>query len=87
MRGKSVKPACDAQIGSGTRDAVLDSGAVELQHHRHDHGIRRAVMGVVDRPHRVADAVNRAQTFLEGHFVNGLRYGFGAACRAYDDWW
>ena len=65
-RAEAVEAARDAQIGGGAGQPVLDRGAVEVQHHRHDHRVRGAVMGAIDRADRVAERVDRAQPLLEG---------------------
>ena len=47
--------------------------AVELQHRRHHHRIRHAVMRIVDSTNRMREGVDRTEPLLEGRGTHGRR--------------
>ncbi|CAM3982580.1 hypothetical protein PHIN109289_19720 [Phaeobacter inhibens] len=67
----ALKAAVDAQIICGGLEAVGDLRCVEGQHRGHADGVGGAVVGVEERPDRVAHGVDRAQPFLEGGGAHG----------------
>ncbi|MNY02365.1 hypothetical protein D3C86_1349370 [compost metagenome] len=62
-----------AQVRRQAGDALLDGRAIELQDIGHEGGVGHAVMGVVQRTHRMGERMHPAQAFLECRGAHGRR--------------
>src|SRR3712207_4855108 len=77
MRNSDRPPQVENEIEEGVEathkpkiarkpgNLVVDGGAVEDEYVGHEHGVRHAVMSVVQGSHRMREGVDGAESFLE----------------------